>query len=85
MRGGHPSASSGAGVYTVSEPVELAGVYTVSEPVELAGIYTVSEPAELAGDDFLLTSWPSVAHTSGSVSVHFRVLPWQLLFFYLNI
>jgi len=22
---GHPSASSGAGIYTVSEPVELAG------------------------------------------------------------
>jgi len=26
-----------------------------------------------------------VAHASGSVSVHFRVLPWQLLFFILNI
>ena len=26
-----------------------------------------------------------VAYASGSVSVHFRVLPWQLLFFDLNI
>jgi len=27
----------------------------------------------------------TAAHASGSVSVHFRVLPWQLLFFNLNI
>jgi hypothetical protein len=60
-KAGHPSASSGAGIYTVSEPVELTGAI------------------------FLLTSWPSAAHTSGSVSVHFRVLPWQFLFFDLNI
>jgi len=33
---GRPSASSGPGLFTVSEPVEL-GLFTVSEPVELAG------------------------------------------------
>ena len=45
---GRPSASSGPGLFTVSEPVEL-GLFTVSEPVEL-GLFTVSEPVELAGD-----------------------------------
>jgi len=33
---GRPSASSGPGLFTVSEPVEL-GLFAVSEPVELAG------------------------------------------------
>ena len=47
-RGGAPFGKLRArGLFTVSEPVELA-LFTVSEPVEL-GFFAVSEPVELAG------------------------------------
>ena len=44
---GRPSASSGPGLFTVSEPVELAARPSASSG---PGLFTVSEPVELAGD-----------------------------------